>query len=132
MGLSSNDPFETLSAESLRRLVGDLLCRLQSLEDQVMQLGDQLASAEVARTALQVENQELRDEIARLKNLPPRPPFKPSGMDKITEREVRKSGSPRRRRGLTCDTNPRHPRGGADRGGPFGIALQGISSHPGS
>ena len=97
MGLSSDDPFETLSAESLRRLVGDLLQRFQSLEKQVTHLGDQLASAEAARAALQAENQALRDEIARLKNLPPRPPFKPSGMDKVTEREVRKSGGQRRR-----------------------------------
>jgi len=58
MGLSSDDPFETLSAESLRRLVGDLLQRLQSLEEQVTHFGDQLASAEVARAALQAENQE--------------------------------------------------------------------------
>lgn len=98
MGLSSDDPFETLSAESLRRLVGDLLQRLQLLEEQVTHLGDQLASAETARAALQAENQDLRDEIARLKNLPPRPPFKPSGMDKVTDQEVRKSGGQRRRR----------------------------------
>ena len=103
MGLSSDDTFGTLSADSLRRLVGDLLRRLQSLEDHVTHLGDQLASAEAARAALQAENQELRDEIARLKDLPPRPPFKPSGMDKITEQEVRKSGGQRRRRGPKRD-----------------------------
>ena len=35
---------------------------------------------------LRVENQTVKDEIARLKHLPPHPPHKPSGMDKATER----------------------------------------------
>ena len=32
-----------------------------------------------------MENQFLRDEIARLKDLPPCPPFRPSCMDKTTD-----------------------------------------------
>jgi hypothetical protein len=56
-------PLEALSPAELRGLVGDLI-------------------AEVGR--LRAENRALRDEVARLKDLPPRPSSRPSGMEKAT------------------------------------------------
>ncbi|PVE20249.1 transposase, partial [Microvirga sp. KLBC 81] len=41
---------------------------------------------------LHASNQALKDEIARLKNLPPRPPFKPSGLEKATQPRLAKPG----------------------------------------
>jgi len=57
-----------------------------------------------ALAAAKRENQDLKDEIRRLKGLPPRPPMKPSGMEKATdppapERPGEADGSPPRRRG---------------------------------
>jgi hypothetical protein len=57
-----------------------------------------------ALAAAKRENQQLKDEIRRLKGLPPRPPFNPSGMEKATDRPApERSGegdaSPPRRRG---------------------------------
>lgn len=91
------------SSDALRRLVLDLSQRLCTLEAQVAELRDELEKSEIARTTLQAENQGLRDEIARLKSLPPRSPFKPSGMDKITQQELHKPGGQRRGRGPKRD-----------------------------
>src|SRR5918994_1601435 len=58
-------PLDALSPAELHGLVGDLI-------------------AEVDR--LRAENRALRDEVARLKGLPPRPPppSRPSGMEEAT------------------------------------------------
>ncbi len=75
---------EGLSLAELRDLVGTLVGEVQRL---------------------QAENQALRDEVARLKGLPPRPPLRPSGMEKATEPgAVGKSRKrSRRRRGAKRD-----------------------------
>ena len=35
---------------------------------------------------LKIEHQAVKDELARVKKLPPRPPIRPSGMEKATRR----------------------------------------------
>src|SRR5919107_3178827 len=82
---------ETLSLAEVRDLVGTLVAKVADLG--------------AANAALKAENQALRDEVARLKGLPPRPPSRPSGMEQATGGAgLGKSGMrSRRRRGAKRD-----------------------------
>jgi hypothetical protein len=91
------DSLEGLSLAELRGLVAALIGQVQDLQGRVEIL-------QMENQALRADNQSLKDEIARLKNLPPRPPVKPSkpsGMEKATEPKAGKGK--RRRRGAKRD-----------------------------
>jgi len=73
--------------DSLERLTqADLIGVVRELIGEVGRLRAENEKLSGALTKLKTEHQAIKDELARLKNLPPRPPQKPSGMDKATDR----------------------------------------------
>src|SRR5712692_2934728 len=96
--------------DSLERLTqADLIGVVRELIGEVGRLRAESEKLSGALTKLKAEHQVVKDELARLKNLPPRPPQKPSGMDKATERggsgdgKSAKGEKSRRRRGSQLD-----------------------------
>ncbi len=72
--------------DSLERLShDDLIGVAPDLVREVTRLGAENEKLVGALGKLKVEHQAVKDELARLKRLPPRPPIKPSGMDKATD-----------------------------------------------
>jgi hypothetical protein len=78
MSSGSIDSLERLSLTELVGLVRGLVSEVERLRNENEKLS-------AAVSALKAENLTLKDEVRRLKGLPPRPPFKPSGMEKATE-----------------------------------------------
>ena len=77
----STPPFD-----SLERLThADLIGVVRDLIGEVTRVRAENEKLGVALGKLRVEHQAVKDELARIKGLPPRPPFKPSGMDKSTD-----------------------------------------------
>ncbi len=95
------DSLEGLSHSDLIGAMRDLLGAFAQLQLKHEELSGALAK-------LRIEHQAVKDELARYKKLPPRPPQKPSGMEKATDRaEVgpgeAKAGRSKRRRGSNLD-----------------------------
>jgi hypothetical protein len=87
--------------EKLTGAMRDLVSEFAQLRVENEKLSGALAK-------LRIEHQAVKDELARYKKLPPRPPQKPSGMDKATERAdfeaaETKGERSRRRRGSNLD-----------------------------
>ncbi len=101
MSLPNAALLEVFSLAELRDVVGRLVGEVRRLhsDNSALQAGVDAQQATIA--SLRAENQALRDEVARLKGLPPRPPSRPSGMEQATQRGVADTGE-------TC---PKPPRG---------------------
>ena len=97
MASGPTDSLETLSPPELIGLVRRLIGEVERLGKANEKLAAGLASAKR-------ENQELKDEIRRLKGLPPRPPMKPSGMETATDRPAPETPS-------AAEATPPHRRG---------------------
>ena len=100
MKLPSVDSVETLSLGAMRRLVAGLVGKMDELEADVgalraenQSLRDDNERLKLENDNLRLDSQLLRDEIARLKNLPPRPPFRPSGMENASKPAAGKNSS---------------------------------------
>jgi hypothetical protein len=95
------DSLEGLSHSDLIGAMRDLLGAFAQLQSKHEELTGAFAK-------LRIEHQAVKDELARYKKLPPRPPQKPSGMEKATDRPEggageTKAGRSTRRRGSNLD-----------------------------
>jgi hypothetical protein len=82
MSPGASDSLEGKTPSELIDLVRQLVGEVTRLRGE----NEKLSHA-VAR--LRLDNQALKDELGRLKHLPPRPPQKPSGMEKATDQPER-------------------------------------------
>lgn len=101
MAPPSSDSLERMTTPELIGVVRELIGEVTWLRVENEKLNSALAK-------LKAEHQGVKDELARLKRLPPRPPHKPSGMDKGTQVKgsgagEEKGGRSTRRRGGHLD-----------------------------
>ncbi len=101
MSLPDAASLEAFSLAELRDVVGRLVGEVRRLHSDNVSLQARVDAQQATMTALRSENQALRDEVARLKGLPPRPPPRPSGMEQATQPGAADTG----------ETRPKPPRG---------------------
>jgi len=85
MSLPDAAALEAFSFAELRDVVGCLVGEVQRLHSENVALQAGLDAQQATIVVLRAENQALRDEVARLKGMPPRPPSRPSGMEQATQ-----------------------------------------------
>jgi hypothetical protein len=93
MTLPPRDSLERLTHADLIGVVRDLIGEVTRMRAENEKLDGALAK-------LRVEHQAVKDELARLKALPPRPKIKPSGMDKSTDATAPENGGKKAKRSL--------------------------------
>jgi hypothetical protein len=99
------ESLEETTLVELRRFVTTLASEVSRLGALVEARDGEIAEWQAANAALKSEVQDLKDEIARLKGLPPRPKFKskPSGMERSMSPGFGGSGGAKRARGSKRD-----------------------------
>ena len=105
MSLPDAASLEVFSLAELREVVGRLVGEVRRLHSDNTALQAKVDAQQATITTLRAENQALRDEVARLKGLPPRPPSRPSGMEQATQPGVagKDERRPKRPRGVKRD-----------------------------
>ena len=85
MSLPDAASLEGFSLAELREVVGRLIGEAQRLQSDNTALRSGAEAQQATIVVLRAENQALRDEVARLKGLPLRPPLRPSGMEQAMQ-----------------------------------------------
>src|SRR5277367_1200924 len=130
--------------DSLERLShSDLIGAVRDLDGEVTRLRAEHEKVLETLAKLRIEHQAVKDELARYKKLPPRPPQKPSGMEKATDLPEAAAGGTKgerstRRRGSNLDklkinrtvVVPVAAPAGSRRKGYEEIVVQDLAFHP--
>ena len=105
MSLPDAASLEAFSLAELQEVVSRLVGEVRRLHSDNAALQAKVDAQQATIGELRAESQALRDEVARLKGLPPRPPSRPSGMEQATQPGAggKDAERPKRPRGVKRD-----------------------------